>query len=261
MSVSSDQTLAEIAGHIVKKHPSLFANLIPELPITEQTSIKFEGEFSHKPLSAAIRNAMMAALALQATLPEWLIRIEGMSGKKYRYFINNLVREISEPRYLEIGSWAGSTAASAIYGNSLSALCVDNWSQFGGPKDRFMANIEKAKGEGCEFRFIEEDFRSLDYENLNFDANIYLFDGPHEEKDQYDGVRLALPTLKDEFVLIVDDWNWVAVRNGTKQAISDCALTVQSCVEIRTTTNDSHPRIQMQNSDWHNGYFIAHIKK
>lgn len=261
--MSADQTLAEIAAHIVKKHPSLFANLAPQLPITEQTSIKFwEGDnFSHKSLGAAIRSAMTAALALQHELPEWIVRLDGMSGKKYRYFINKLVREIREPRYLEIGSWAGSTAASAIYGNSLSALCIDNWSQFGGPKKAFMENIEKARGGGCNFRFIEEDFRSIDYKNINFDANIYLFDGPHEEEDQYDGVRLALPALKQEFVLIVDDWNWIAVRNGTRRAISDFSLTVESCVEIRTTTNESHPCIQRQNSDWHNGYFIAHIKK
>ncbi len=259
--MSSDQTLAEIADKIAKKHPSLFAKSVPQLPITEQTSIKFEGDFSHKSFSAAIHSAITAALALQHSLPEWIIGIDGMSGKKYRYFINNLVREMIEPRYFEVGSWAGSTAASAIYGNSLSALCVDNWSQFGGPKQAFMENISKAKSDGCEFKFIEEDFRSIDYENLKFGANIYLFDGPHEEKDQYDGVQLALPTLKEEFVLIVDDWNWIAVRNGTKRAISDCALTVKSCVEIRTTTNDSHPLIQKQNSDWHNGYFIAHIKK
>ena len=238
-----------------------FLTVKAQLPLTEQTSIKFEGESSHEPLSVAIRGAVKSALSLRHNLPEWIIRMDGMSGKKYRYFINNLVGEIREPRYLEIGSWAGSTAASAIYGNSLSALCVDNWSQFGGPKDAFMANLEKAIGEACEFRFIEEDFRSVDYENLHFEANIYMFDGPHEETDQYDGIRLALPSLKDEFVLIVDDWNWVAVRNGTKRAISDCALSVQSCVEIRTTTNDSHPSINWQNSDWQNGYVIAHIKK
>ncbi len=259
--MSSDQTLSEIATLILHKHPSLFPNFVPRLPLTEQTSIKFEGEFSHKPLSVAIHSAMMAALALQHTLPEWLISMDGMSGKKYRYFINNLVRQISGPRYFEIGCWAGSTASSAIYGNKLSVLCVDNWSEFGGPKEAFMENIAKAKGGSCEFRFIEDDFRNLDYEKLNFDANIYLFDGPHGEQDQYDGVRLALPALQEEFVLIVDDWNWTAVRDGTKRAISDCKLSVQSCVEIRTTTNETHPSMQMQNSDWHNGYFFAHIQR
>lgn len=260
--MNSDLTLSNVIRYVAEKHPNLVANIGPNrLPLTEQTSIRFEGEISHKPLSAAIHSAMTTALALQHTLPEWLICLEGFSGKKYRFFINNLVRNIIEPRYLEIGSWAGSTAASAIYGNSLSALCVDNWSQFGGPKEKFMVNIEKAKGEGCEFRFIEDDFRSIDYETLNFKANIYLFDGPHEEKDQYDGIRFALPTLENEFVLIVDDWNWIDVENGTKRAISDCGLTVESFLEIKTTTDGSHPSLQNENSDWHNGYFIAHIKK
>ena len=34
------------------------------------------------------------------------------------------------PKYLEIGSWAGSTVCSAIYGNKVKALCIDNWLKF-----------------------------------------------------------------------------------------------------------------------------------
>lgn len=172
-----------------------------------------------------------------------------------------MVKLVSKPRYLEIGSWSGSTAASAIYGNELSAICIDNWSQFGGPKIKFDENISKAKGDSCKFFFIEDDFRNVNYERLKFDANIYLFDGPHSAEDQYDGIRLVMPSLQDEFILIVDDYNWVDVRNGTQRAILDCKLSVISCIEIRTTTDDTHPRMKMQNSDWHNGYFIAHVKK
>jgi hypothetical protein len=38
--------------------------------------------------------------------------------------------------------------------------------------------------------------------------DVYFFDGPHHERDQYDGIATALPALERHFVLIVDDWNW-----------------------------------------------------
>jgi hypothetical protein len=46
-----------------------------------------------------------------------------MSGQKYRSVINQLVGSISDARYLEIGSWAGLTAATALYGNTVKC-CV-----------------------------------------------------------------------------------------------------------------------------------------
>jgi hypothetical protein len=186
--------------------------------------------------------------------------IEGMSGKKYRHFINNLVRSVSQPRYLEIGSWAGSTLCSAIHGNAVDAIAIDNWSEFGGPKDVFLYHLNQFRTPQAEVRFIESDFRCVDYRQLG-SRNIYLFDGPHEEQDQYDGLNLALPCLDRQFVFIVDDWNWLRVRSGTFAAIKNCGLNILFSAEIRTTLNNQNPEIWMKHSDWHNGYFIAVLEQ
>ena len=45
--------------------------------------------------------------------------------------------------------------------------------------------------------------------------NIYLYDGPHHFEDHFDGIKLVQPALEKKFILIVDDWNWDQVRNGT----------------------------------------------
>lgn len=66
--------------------------------------------------------------------------MDGMSGYKYRKFINLLISKIDNPRYLEIGSWKGSTLCSAISNNVVSATAIENWSQFDGPKDEFISN-------------------------------------------------------------------------------------------------------------------------
>jgi len=212
------------------------------------------------PSARHLISAFEAADNSSVTLPNEVRAIEGMSGQKYRSFINRLVQLTPDPKYLEIGSWAGSTACAAMSGNRVEALCIDDWSLFGGPKEAFFANVSRIKTPEISFKFIEQDFRSIDFSALG-KFNLYLFDGPHTEQDQYDGVLIAGPALRDKFVLIVDDWNWNWVRFGTFQAIADSDITVQCAVEIRTTHDNTHPVVSGRESDWHNGYFIAALKK
>jgi hypothetical protein len=69
--------------------------------------------------------------------------------------------------------------------------------------------------------------------------------------------------LDNEFIFICDDWNWKKVRDGTLNAIEKNNLDVIFSVEIRTTDDDSYPpeNNTMQNSDWHNGYYISVLRK
>ena len=190
-------------------------------------------------------------------LPHEIRQIEGMSGQKYRSLINRLVGSMSDARYLEIGSWAGSTAAAALHGNRVRALCIDNWSEFGGPRELFFANIKKVLTPNIQFEVIERDFRAVDYKDIGT-FNIYLFDGPHAEKDQYDGIMIVQPALANPFILIVDDWNWREVRLGTFRALLDARCRVEASIEIRTNEN---PKLAGRASHWHNGYFIGVVNK
>ena len=220
--------------------------------------ISVRGDFSTLPDSVLLKQSFDRAVANIGGPADFVRAIDGMSGQKYRTFINNFVGSHANARYLEIGSWQGSTAAAALCGNSVKALCIDNWSQFRGPKSTFFANIERVRSQSpaVDFRFIESDFRRVDYTSLGR-FNIFLFDGPHEELDQYDGIMVALPALEKTFVLIVDDWNWLQVRLGTFRAIRNTGYSIASSIEIRTTQDNSQPPVRGKNSDWHNGYFIA----
>jgi hypothetical protein len=231
----------------------------------EETSIHFSGEWDH-PLAVKLQDAWFAAIAMNHKLPDSVRYMEGMSGKKYRYLINNLVGSIEDARYLEIGSWKGSTASAAIYGNKCKALCIDNWSSFlwGAPKEAvrgvFETNVRAAAGDTCDFSFIDQDFRTVDYSNIG-KFNVYMFDGPHEEKDQFDGVDLVKGALDDTYILVVDDYNWGAIRKGTEDALAQAGHKVLAKVEIFTWIGDGHPAIAHQNSDWHDGYMIAVCSK
>ena len=240
---------------------------------TEETSISIDGDFEKNSYSKNLKKSFFQALAMNTKLSDEIKFMPGMSGKKYRYFVNNLISLIDNPRYLEIGCWAGSTACSALYGNTVKALCIDDWSQFSdpktinpslnvtNPKSSFHANIKKIISEKIDFKFIESDFRKIDYKEVG-KFNIYVFDGPHEVKDHYDGIDIVQSALDEVFVLIIDDWNMPHVREGTLKAIDDSNIDVISKIEIMTTQNDAVPKLlQCQFSDWHLGYFLAVCKK
>jgi hypothetical protein len=195
------------------------------------------------------------------SIPNWIVNLNGMSGKKYRNFINVLVSKIENPRYLEIGCWKGSTACSVLYSNNVKTMFVDNWSQFGGPKTEFIDNISKCMNDKNQnsMKIINDDFRKVNFSNED-KYNIFFFDGPHEENDHYDGLVIPYNSLDDEFVFICDDWNWSSVKNGTHKAIQNLELEMLSSIEIVPTKPEGFG-LGGEFSDWHNGYFIAVCKK
>jgi hypothetical protein len=214
-------------------------------------------------IAQLVRQTLQQSLAGVTKLVPEILAMPGMSGRKYRSFINNLVERFPAPRYLEVGSWAGSTLCSAIHGNDVEAVAIDNWSQFGGPCDSFLRHLSLFKG-AARVSFLEKDFREIDYAHLGScfgRFNIYLFDGPHSFDDQYDGLVVAQPALEQVYVQIVDDWNWADVRNGTMKAITDRGLNIDFMCEIRTTFDNSHAQPSRQESDWHNGYFIGVLSR
>jgi hypothetical protein len=214
-------------------------------------------------LSKSIQAAYDKAIKDESKLPEWVLTLNGMSGKRYRHFINNLIESIDSPRYLEVGSWKGSTAVSAIYGNKVKSVCIDNWSQFGDVRQEFYNNIERCVTDDIEIDLYESDFREVDYSSIG-KYNVYFFDGPHEEQDQYDSLALAIPSLDDTFIFIVDDWNDPRPRTGTENAIKEFGIEVLYSMQIRTSNGVDvvypEPHV-LENSDWHNGYYIAVCKK
>jgi len=238
-------------------------NQIPEIikqtHAIEETSVEFSGDWQSS-YAIAMKNSWHNAMALQHKLPDRIKTMTGMSGKKYRYFINNLVDTLPDARYLEIGSHSGSTACAAMWLNKCQVTCIDNWSEFGGPRDLFFHNINQCLTPDIDFSIKEQDFRQVDYTDIG-KYNIYMFDGPHQTQDQYDGLALVEPALDSEFILIVDDWNWLQVQNGTKQALNRCGYQVVCCIAICTHQKNQHPVIANQFSDWHNGYFIALVKR
>jgi hypothetical protein len=181
--------------------------------------------------------------------------MEGMTGIKTRHFYNNLLT-IEDSRYLEIGTWKGSSVCSAMCGNSSKILCVDNWSEFGGPKEEFLNNFEKYKGRN-QATYIEVDCFSIDVNSIG-KYNIYMYDGNHTYESHYKSLTYFIDSMEDEFILIVDDWNWEQVRSATNNSITDLNLTTLWSKEIKLNENNetTHDR-----DGWWNGIAVFLLKK
>jgi hypothetical protein len=230
--------------------------------MNEETSINFSGEWDSDE-AARLSEAFFDAIAMQHKLPDSVRYMEGMSGKKYRYLINNLVGATPDARYLEIGSWKGSTACSAMYGNTCTAVCIDDWSEtMRGvvAKESFLKNTSDVVNEKIKFSFIEKDFNQVNFTTLG-KFNIYMYDGSHAEQDQYTGISIVQPALDDVYTLIVDDWNGADPQNGTLRALSDLGQRIIARIDIVTRRDGIHPAVHSEYSDWHNGYCIAVISK
>jgi hypothetical protein len=206
-----------------------------------------------------VQTSLINALSQKSNVALDILKMEGMSGRLTRHLYNNLL-SMDDARYLEIGVWLGSSTCAAMCGNRASVVCIDNWSEFGKAKESFMNSFNKYKGQNNAI-FIEDDCFNVDVSTLP-KFNIYLYDGNHEKEYHYKALSHYYNCLDDIFIYIVDDWNWLHVREGTMDAIRQLNLNILWGREIKTTDDDTHPPWGSPDQlAWHNGCFIAVILK
>lgn len=211
-------------------------------------------------LIAAVRIAFQDALASRGALCDAAFRVQGYSGRKFRLFLNNLMFNLPDPRYLEIGTYHGASFCPAVYNNRLRAVSVDNWSQYGGQRSTFENYLAQFTSEDTDIEIIEDDFINIDYSAIG-KFNVLFYDGLHREIDQYNGVFIPRPAMDDKYILIVDDWNDENVRRGTFNGLRDGGVNIDYMIEVRTTLNGEFPAIARETSEWHNGALIAVVSK
>ena len=107
---------------------------------------------------------------------------------------------------------------------------------------------------------ISSNFKNVDFKKIQ-PIDIYFYDGPHHREDHFESIIRVHECLHKKFIFIVDDWNWIQVREGTLKAIDQLNMKVIAKLEIKTTQDNSKPLIQGKHSDWHNGYCFFVINK
>lgn len=174
-----------------------------------------------------------------------ILSMDGMSGNKTRHLYNNLC-SLNGANYLEVGTWKGSSFASALYDNNINAIAIDNWTEFNGPKSEFIENIKSL----CplnKYYFIEKDCFKVTQDDISevFDnIDIYLYDGAHDYMSQRKAITHYYQFLSKYSIIIVDDFRsdtpaWANVKKGTYDGIEESGLTIHHKIEIITHQESS----------------------
>lgn len=199
-----------------------------------------------------VENCLSLAEQGKSKCSREILDMEGMSGLLTRAFYNNLLA-LEGARYLEVGAWKGSSTCSALFGNRASVTVIDNWSEFGGPREECITNIRKFHGEN-DVAVIDADSFSVDLAILPNKYNIYMYDGCHKRESHEKALTYFQDVLDDVFIFVCDDWNWGFVRDGTYDAINKLGLVVE--YQKSQFTHDNGMR-----DSWWNGISIFVLRK
>ena len=94
--------------------------------------------------------------------------------------------------FVNIGLWNGFTfLAGAIGHPDKRCVGVDNFSQFGGPREAFGERFEKFKGP--KHRFYDLDYREYFTDVHREPIGFYIYDGDHTYDNQLLGLQTAEP--------------------------------------------------------------------
>ena len=156
----------------------------------------------------------------ESKINDSVLKLQGMSGTKFRHFLNNLCA-FPGTRYFEIGTWLGSTLISAMYGNNgvlEDAVGCDNFCEFGASEKELWTSIHSL-APNSPARFLNQDCFSIDLKAVfPKPVTVYFYDGYHGYKEQEWAFTHFDSILDDVFIAIVDDWNLDAPRREIGRA-------------------------------------------
>jgi hypothetical protein len=163
-----------------------------------------------------------------------ILNMDGYSGHKTRHLYNNICN-CAGANYLEVGTWKGSSLCSALYNNSTlnSAIAIDNWSEFNGPKDLFLENTRKFLPENS-FRFIEKDCWKVSKEDISEPIHIFMYDGEHNYEAQKKAITHFHQFFAKYVIVMIDDWvcDFWQVRQATLDGIQEMKMKIHFMKEI-----------------------------
>ena len=178
------------------------------------------------------------------------------SSSNIRRLQNNICN-FEGVKYLEIGTYMGTSIISSSFGNEGYFVTMDNFSQFQKAKGRtttskqqFLINREAYK-KHAKFNFFECDCWQFDKSQLEHKINVYFYDGRHDYEDTFKAFTYFDDILEDEFIFMIDDWNVGYVQKATKAVFKEKNYEITYSKEF----------LKKPRSEWWNGLYYGVIKK
>ena len=142
-------------------------------------------------------------------------RVPRMSTFAIAAMINRAVAEMpAHHAFVNIGVWNGFSLLAGMAGNA-DRICigVDNFSDFGGPREDFGRRFRQHAS--ASHAFHDMDYRAYFEREHHAPIGVYFYDGDHSYEHQRLGLEIAAPYLADDCIIFVDDTNTHPARAAT----------------------------------------------
>lgn len=169
-----------------------------------------------------------------------LLEMPRMSTYAIGVLINKAVEQMPiDQTFVNVGVWHGFTLLAGMFNNP-DKLCVgiDNFSEFGGPRQEFRQRFMAAKSE--KHSFYDMDYKDYFSGFHKGDIGFYIYDGSHDYQNQMQGLKLAEPFFADGCLIMVDDINWPDPYIATMDFIKQSLFNYDVVFEKKTAGN-GHP--------------------
>lgn len=169
-----------------------------------------------------------------------LLSVRKMSTFAIAAIINRIVTEMS-PAYafVNVGVWNGYTLLAGMLGNEdKTCVGVDNFSEFGGPRDAFLGNFEKLRSR--KHAFHEMDYGAYFASVHSGTMGFYIYDAAHDYENQLKGLQAAEPFFSEDCFVLVDDTNWDEPHQATLEFMEESSNTYELLLDVKTSRN-CHP--------------------
>jgi hypothetical protein len=213
-----------------------------------------------------VKNALIKSKNNESKISEKTKNLPGLTSEKVKHFINNLC-ELPDCKYLEAGVFQGSIFAAAVEKNDLVATAIDNFSESSIIPMDSNVNINSEKGNNKEIflrnikdlvlnkqvNIIDSNVFETDLNKISLKSNVIFMDIEHTYESHYNFLNKFYEKIDNTFVYVVDDWNWLQVRDATFKSIEDLKLKTLFKEEIFTKGEDKN--------DYWNGLGIFVLNK
>ena len=213
-----------------------------------------------------VKTALTKSKNNESKISEKTKNLPGLTSEKVKHFINNLC-ELPDCKYLEAGVFQGSIFAAAVERNDLVATAIDNFSESSIVPMDSNVNINSEKGNNKEIflrnikdlvlnkqvNIIDSNVFEADLNKISLKNNVIFMDIEHTYESHYNFLNKFYEKIDNTFVYVVDDWNWLQVRDATFKSIEDLKLKTLFKEEIFTKGEDKN--------DYWNGLGIFVLNK
>ena len=189
--------------------------------------------------------------------------LSGFSGAKIISLLKNFASTIVNDRatYLEVGVYRGLTLLSvAATVPESEVFGIDNFAFF----DKYGINLSIIRERMTKLNIqnatiINNDFEdaleNLDRYTGDIKTGLYFIDGPHDYRSQLMSLLLIRPWLTESAVIIVDDSNYLHVRQANRDFLiinPEFKLVFQSYTKVHPQNCSAKEREEAE-SGWWNG--------